>query len=185
VTDASPVVLVGGSRILTRRRDGHAWALDVLRAQITPAAVLVTGDARGPDAWAVEVAREVGASWRSYALDGFVYGPGGVCRDADERPVRWTTRTPPPPWSERLTDAEKRARKAWCLYRDRVMVEHCAKALRSGRRVTMVACIDLDSATQGTDYTAGVARSLGLEVARYQYPNTTPDADAPPYTGTA
>lgn len=156
------VLLVTGSRSLARRPEGAAWARGLLREAVEalPAgSVLVTGDADGPDRWAV------GAAWshepelwvRVYHLSGSLacfYHQGHV--------------TSVPGWFSwcaegAVPEPDSPEWRRWPLERDRAMVK--AVAAMQGDRLCL-ALIDAASRTRGTEYTARVAESAGIAVRR-------------------
>ena len=132
------------------------WALDLLRAEVLRAAVVVTGDARGPDSWALTVARTAERRWASYALDGLVRRGHGA-------PVPWTPDAPPERRDGRALWA------AWCLHRDRAVVRDAARAHAAGRSVRVLALVAPWSPTHGTEYTVARAQAAGLEVDVRRY----------------
>lgn len=142
------LVLVTGSRSLDGHADARAW-VDARLDALAPT-VVVTGDARGPDAWAAAWAKRHGARLASYGLGGRILGGDPAARwtkagppGAEGRPVEWA---------------------AWCLHRDRVMVQHVAR--RADRyAVTVAAARALWSPTNGTAFTIARARAAGLDVA--------------------
>ena len=66
------ILVVTGSRALADSGSAERWAFDLLHAAVAHADTLVTGDARGPDAWALTCARTAGRRWAVYGLDGRV-----------------------------------------------------------------------------------------------------------------
>lgn len=149
----SAVLLVTGSRVLADRPEAEAWARRILRGPIrgdTRPRVL-TGDARGPDAWAVEAA---GTRWTRFDKHGAIYC--GLLPDCREG--WWTfppTETPPRP----------RTRDEWrtrLLARDRAMVAYARLCADRGASVRVLALRAPWSETHGTDYTVQHARAAGL-----------------------
>lgn len=158
------LLLVTGSRALAERPEAEAWARRMLRGPIRGDANprVLTGDARGPDAWAVEAAR---VQWTRFAKDGGIYCGVGL-------PFRagwWTfppNEKPPTPrtrdeWRERL------------LARDRALVAYAARMAAAGTTVRVLALVAPWSRTQGTAYTARLAREAGLDVVMLTYPEVT------------
>lgn len=142
------LALVTGSRALAGNADARAWLR--ARLDVLAPAVVVTGDARGPDAWAAEWCSASRASAVVYRLDGRVVTPFGP-------PTLWTPEPPP------ARDAGRALWSAWCLHRDRVMVQHVAR--RADRyAVTVLALTSQASTTQGTAYTVARAKAAGLAV---------------------
>ena len=109
------ILVVTGSRALADLPSAERWALALLHEAVDLAGTVVTGDARGPDAWALTVARGTGRRWASYALDGLV-------RRGHGDPARWTVDAPPERRDGRALWA------AWCLHRDRAVVRDAARA---------------------------------------------------------
>jgi uncharacterized Ntn-hydrolase superfamily protein len=144
-------LVVTGSRALAEFASAERWALDALHDAVALAGTVVTGDARGPDSWALTVARTTGRRWASYTLDGRALRGHGV-------PVPWTPDAPPERRDGRALWA------AWCLHRDRAIVRDAARAHAAGRSVRVLALVAPWSATHGTAYTVARARSAGLEV---------------------
>lgn len=143
------LVLVTGSRDLAGNDAAHAWLIDRLDT-IAPS-VVVTGDARGPDAWAADWARENRAPLRCYDLAGWVTDAARVAQ------VAWTPAAPP------AHDAGRALWGAWCLHRDRVMAQHVAK--RAAKyAVTVIALTSRQSKTNGTAFTVARAKAAGLAV---------------------
>jgi len=147
------LVLVTGSRDLAGHTDAAAWVRSHLDA-LAPA-VVVTGDARGPDAWAAEWAREhdLTTVCRTYRLS------GAVCTADLMSPVGWWCGRSRPPHG----DDNRALWAAWCLHRDRVMVQHVAK--RAAKyAVTVLALTSRQSKTNGTAFTVARAKAAGLAV---------------------
>ena len=145
------LVLVTGPRVLELHAAPQAWLVAQLDA-LDPA-VVVTGDAEGPDRWAARwAAGRPGERLRRYDLSGMVTDVAGA------RLARWTTSSPP------ASDAGRALWGAWCLHRDRVMVR--SVAARLGRyRVTVVALGSVGlSRTHGTAYTVLRAQRADLSV---------------------
>lgn len=146
---APALVLVTGSRALVGNDAAHAWLIDSLDG-ILPR-VVVTGDATGPDRWAATWAKVAGADLFRYGLTTRITGAAMDTRGA------WTTDAPPRP------DAGRALWGAWCLHRDRVMVQHVAR--RADRyAVTVLALTSRASKTNGTAFTVGRAKAAGLAV---------------------
>ena len=145
------ILVVTGSRALADSGSAERWAFDLLHAAVAHADTLVTGDARGPDAWALTCARTAGRRWAVYGLDGRVVRGHAA-------PVAWTVDAPPERRDGRALWA------AWCLHRDRAIVRDAARAAARGRAVRVLALVAPWSETRGTEYTAARARAAGLEV---------------------
>jgi hypothetical protein len=158
VTPRRPLVLVTGSRALAGRDGAETWLVEHLGA-LAPC-VLVTGDARGPDAWAAQWGRDRQATiTRTYRLS------GAVCTADLNEPVGWWARRderPPMP------DDNRALWGAWCLHRDRRMVRHVARRA-ADYEVTVLALRSSTSATHGTEFTVGRARAAGLGVVEQMW----------------
>ena len=150
------ILVVTGSRALADLPSAERWALAALHEAVAVAGTVVTGDARGPDAWALTVARTAGRRWASYALDGLV-------RRGHGDPARWTVDAPPERRDGRALWA------AWCLHRDRAVVRDAARAHAAGRSVRVLALVAPWSPTHGTEYSVARARAAGLEVDVRRY----------------
>jgi hypothetical protein len=122
------ILVVTGSRVLADLPSAERWALDLLRAAVQHADTLVTGDAGGPDAWALSAARIAGRRWAVCGLDGRVMRGHGPA-------VRWTHEAPP------ARGAEREEWAAWCLRRDRAMVAAASRAHAEGRAVQVLALV--------------------------------------------
>ena len=154
------ILLVTGSRALADRDDSAAWAQRILRDAIrTPEPPRVyTGDARGPDAWALALA---GAEYTQWARDGAFY-----CGMTHPWMEGWWIAPPHPPATPRTRDEWRRR----LLARDRAMVAHAALCASRGDTVRVLALRAPWSETHGTDYTAQHARAAGLDVRVLTYP---------------
>lgn len=149
------ILLVTGSRAL----EGSAFA-DRARALLSCAlrglpgrSIVVTGDARGPDAWAAEfVTSEIVTSehlqlaLRVYALDGWVY---------DEHAARLRR------WSAGGANEP--------LDRNVVMVADVAWQRTKGVHVEAFGIEAVWSSTRGTAHTLGKARAAGLPITRITF----------------
>ncbi len=141
------ILLVTGARALAELPAAEEWA----RAQITEAAarivdggVLVTGDAAGPDAWALARAEGLGRQSARYALDGCIYTSRGI--------TVWGIR------------GNSHTSRTWPLERNRVMVHHVAHRAAQGRRVQVLALRAPWARTNGTAHTITRAAEAGLVV---------------------
>lgn len=145
------ILLVTGSRALVGSAH-EAQARAILSAMVfglPDGAVVVAGDASGPDEWAIRDAASglLALNFRIYSLDGGVY-------DGSAARVRR--------WDHGLED--KRGSKGWPLLRNRLMVRDCARERDRGATVTVLALEAEWSRTKGTAQTVGVARDCGLAV---------------------
>ena len=147
------LLLVTGSRALASFEPARRWLRDELATR--GPAVVVTGDAPGPDgvaAWWVGEQPWPAPELRAYCLDGHR-------RD-------WWSQANPPRWVEPARMAEEiglRGRRRWPLFRNTVMV-HDVEKVAHLFDVTVLALKADWSATQGTAHTAGLARRLRLPV---------------------
>lgn len=153
------VALVCGSRSLTERGPAaEAWARHTIECIADHAAVLLSGDAPGPDTWTREHVRRVA----SLRLRGRFYRLDGLVVDAWDTPLgRWerAERVPPPGHPDR---------RRWPLVRDRAMVRALAlRASRDGRRVAAYGLVDPlplpgRRKTHGTEYTLRAAKDARI-----------------------
>ena len=144
-SDRPALILVTGSRALAGHAEARAW----LRAELDARrpAVVVTGDARGPDRWAVQHVLG-GVPW-VYRLDGSTTDGFG------DRIGAWAGEPAP----MRGTPAHRR----WPLVRNAAMVAEVARTVGS-YDVTVLALRCADATTHGTEHTIGLARRAGLAV---------------------
>jgi hypothetical protein len=154
------ILLVTGSRALADADGivGRRAALAVRHAvaRLRPGVDYVAaGDARGPDAWALDEAASCGLTWLRYRLDGTVETSGD--------PVR--------PWSGRLTAEERAARLTprWPLVRNAAMVRSVARAVEVGYEARCLALVATWSGTAGTEHTARAAEAAGIHVERVRF----------------
>ena len=140
----SAVLLVTGSRALWDTQEAAGWAWGTIHAAVKSLprdGLVVAGDARGPDTWAMECARLTGRAERWYALDGRVRG-FGVPRGRE--------------WAQR--SKQTMAPRAWPLYRNECMVAEVAQSARDGVPVYVLALVAPWSTTAGTLHTARLAQ---------------------------
>jgi hypothetical protein len=148
-------LIVTGSRALADSPRAEEWARPVIEQaawELRIGGAVVTGDARGPDAWACECADQHRVPARVYSRNGTICDGGGL------RIGYWARIDPPAP------DAAKAEWAEWLLLRDRVMVAEVAGLLRARPRA-MARCLALVapwSSTRGTAYTARRARDAGI-----------------------
>jgi hypothetical protein len=122
---------------------------------------VVAGDARGPDAWAHEVAFACEVEGEKWSLD------GGVYRRTNwtwEHVTEWANDAPPP----------DKGGKWWPLRRNRAMVAGFAEYARESKAF-VVALVARWATTRGTQHTMRLAREHGLPVEVL----TCPDAYGP------
>jgi hypothetical protein len=149
--------LVSGSRSLADTPAGFDWCTGILRLHLTPGDILVTGYAKGPDRWSLEIAEEIGIPWYSYRPTGRIETGGRSwdwCKGHGKPP---TGLDPHWVWRE------------WFLLRDRVMVGHMEAHKNAGREVGILGFLDPKSETQGTEYTLQHAEKAGLSVNRFVF----------------
>lgn len=157
------VLLVTGSRSLTNNEYAYDAWLDLFRPLAVRAALVVAGDAIGPDRWALDRSANTGNDFEEWSLDGSVYS-------SRSSPVCWWSASKPRPPSRR-----------WPLARNTAMVRHVA-GLRGAietlapdnwtgpgyeTRLLCVGFVDPNSRTRGTDHTLRLARQAGIWCARY------------------
>lgn len=143
------ILLVTGSRAL-EGSDRVREAKTLLRATVESfgPTIVVAGDARGPDEWAIETAINGVAPLgvRIYGLDSYV-------KTADGRDIR------------RWTEDEKFSP----LDRNVAMVAEVAVQRDKGALVRVLALEALWSATRGTAHTIARAKEHGLEVTHVTF----------------
>lgn len=142
----SAVLLVTGSRALWDTQEAAGWAWGTIHAAVESLprdGLVVAGDARGPDTWAMECARLTGRAERWYALDGRVRG-FGVPRGRA--------------WSPRPREATSYTPRQWPLVRNEFMVADVANLARDGVPVYVLALHAPWSRTAGTLHTARLAQ---------------------------
>jgi len=142
------ILRVTGARALADEPAAEEWAREQIAtaaARIVDGGVLVTGDATGPDAWALARAEGLGRLTARYALDGCIYTGRGI--------IAWGSRT-----SEHTS-------RTWPLERNRVMVAHVAHRAAQGRRAQVLALRAPWARTNGTAHTVTRATEAGLLVA--------------------
>ena len=143
----SRILLVTGSRALEGSdRESEAKAILSAYIETTAPTVVVAGDARWPDDWAIEAAVLRRIDTRIYGLDGYV-------RTAAGRDVR------------RWTEDEKFSP----LDRNTAMVREVAAQRDKGALVRVLALEALWSATRGTAHTVARAKEFGLEVTHVTF----------------
>lgn len=152
------ILLVTGSRALAESSH-EAQARAILSAvvfSLSDGAVVVAGDASGPDAWATHDAGSglLALHQRIYSLDGWVY---------DESAARVRQ------WSSGHEAERESKPHAWPLLRNRLMVRACAAQRAKGAVVEVLALEALWSKSQGTAHTVGVARDCGLPVVHVRF----------------
>ncbi len=153
----SRILLVTGSRALVGSEfEADAKAIvSALVGSLPDGATVVTGDAGGPDEWALEAASSTLLSLRTrmWALDGWIYD------EHKARAVEWAEHIP----------AEKRSGPTWPLVRNAAMARSvAAKAL--GGAVARVLALEAEwSTTHGTAHTLGKARAAGLTITHITF----------------
>jgi hypothetical protein len=140
--------LVTGSRSLAEIPGAREWATEILHRELVVAddigPVLVTGDARGPDAWAIDVAKSIWMPYRQWCLDGWIRGAGESMQ-----------------WAKVVGRG-----RGWPLVRNETMVRAVAKRASGARGIAL---IDPGSKTDGTGHTARHARAHGIVVDEFRW----------------
>ena len=151
---ADQVVIVTGSRALADSPEATRWAREILVRELSEAATVIAGDARGPDEWAHEIALAGRAGWQvRWQLDGRVMAR--LLFEWQEE-SRWHNDPMP----------RRGDREGWrqiCLARNVAMIASCEG--RAGTRI--VGLIDAASKTRGTQHTLSIARSGGFNVTQF------------------
>jgi hypothetical protein len=153
------ILLVTGSRALCDTPEAEAWAKEELEDHIVglpTSSLLVTGDARGPDTWALRYADRHYVLWHKYALDGYVYWPGGRLRE-------WHSQWTLPKW-------ESDAWHKFPLVRNRAMVERVGQRPEEYDRSRCLALVAPWAKTRGTGFTAGLCRKASIPVTELMCP---------------
>ena len=160
------VLLVTGSRSLAQHPGAEAWARGLIRTSLAGVDLLIVGDAPGPDAFAVGIARIMEVPTSIY--DTRTVNAGWVVDADSNRQFHWTAARPP---------TGTRGWKPWLLSRNEAMVSDAAKMLQHGHDVRCLALLDGTKrdapgrrATRGTEHTAGLAAHAGLVVTRRTWP---------------
>lgn len=152
------ILLVTGSRALARNNRFETWSLDLLHGAIASSddvELVCTGDAYGPDEWALYVSDQANLPSIIYsAKTGEIIESGRANAAACER---WIT-------TERLHNVPFDRRP---LLRNAAMVYDLARA---AGKVRCVALIAPWSKTAGTQYTLKLAREWGIEVVEHHAP---------------
>jgi hypothetical protein len=141
------VLLVTGARELARTHARTAWGVAAVGDAITALrrdALVMTGDATGPDTWARSEAALAALERWVYALDGWIYANG-------EPRCHWTA----------VTGAGRSPRR-WPLYRNERMVAEAHGFAGRGDAVTVLALVAPWSRTRGTMHTVGLAHRAGI-----------------------
>jgi hypothetical protein len=143
-------LLVTGSRSLARIDGAREWCEGIVRTHGD--ATIVTGDANGPDAWALAIARLWSRTSERWQLNGLVHYGGHPVRG----PMRWCTH-------DEMRDARLRLGSRFPLYRNEAMVRSVA---HHHSDALVLAFIDPASRTRGTEHTCRLAEAAGLRVER-------------------
>lgn len=162
----SPVaLLVTGSRSLAKSRAAEAWAERILSSAVLELprdSVVIHGGANGPDSWAHTIALYRPDSQVTVAVyrpngSGMVVpvaAPGRIRRPMD---FRWNPGDPGP------------------LARNAHMVEVVLSDVSQwGYAPRVLALVDADSRTRGTDHTVRLARAAGIPVDRHEWRSILP-----------
>lgn len=144
------ILLVTGSRALegTAFADRARALLSCVLRGLPDRSIVVTGDARGPDAWASEftTSGHLALALRVYSLDGWVY---------DERLARLRQ------WHDGPASSP--------IARNVAMVNETAAQRSKGWDVEAIGFEARWSDTQGTARTLATARGAGLEITRITF----------------
>lgn len=142
---------------LVRDRVKTILSYYVLHSYIT---VVVAGDARGPDTWAMEFTKALfpHVEKRRWKLDGYIDSYDD-CNEVY--------------WAKLVKNRELLKGKAWPLTRDRLMIESVAKKYPGEARV--VGFTNKLSSTRGTEFTLEQAEKNGIMCNEWTY--------APEYEG--
>ncbi len=161
------ILVVTGSRALCATAAAESWArgeiCDALcdLAMRGLATVVVTGDAPGPDVWAIHEAASCALRWIRYGLDGWrTEGEGFVKRE----PVAWCT-------AEEVPKRGTRAYSRWPLTRNRVMVAAVKRAVAAGEYTASALALAAPWArTHGTQHTIGLLTRAKIAAATHVCP---------------
>jgi hypothetical protein len=150
-------ILVTGSRSLAVSGDMEAWATGIILKSIVFAqawadAVIITGDARGPDEWAIREAERLGIEWHKFTLH-----QGQI----------WHSNRLPTPWDADHEPNRSRWGRMYPLFRNEVMVSTFQRG--DWDAMEAIALIDPNSATRGTDHTVRLLRERKIPVACHRY----------------
>jgi hypothetical protein len=145
------VIICTGSRTLADDPRAVAWARGILARELASATLVVAGDARGPDAWAHEIAQGMVApiTCERWCASGRI----------DIRTE--TTWGKFDCWDDASTTRDPKRRP---LARNAAMIAS-HDPFRTHATVRLVALIDPASRTQGTQHTVTLARAAGINVA--------------------
>lgn len=143
-------ILVTGSRSLATIPGTRDWCEKILGEAIESGTTIVTGDAEGPDAWAIAVAARYAVPWRRWQLNGLIHGSNGDV-------VRWCTH-------EEMRARRDALGRRFPLWRDESMVTSVA---HRDPYALVFAFIDPASRTHGAEYTAKYAERSELYVTRW------------------
>lgn len=156
------IILVTGVRDLADRPEAAEWARAILRSAIlvNPSPVVLTGDRRGPEDWACEIAdpRKV----VRYLRDGAVMVGGSRSG--------WWIKPPHPPPTPHPGEGWKLRMDA----RDRALVTLASSRRDNGPSVRVIALRASWSRSADTDCTVRHARAAGLDVTLLTYSQVTP-----------
>ena len=163
-----PYLLVTGSRALADRDDSATWArarIEEALAAMPRSTRVLTGDARGPDAWAIRARHP----WTAFTGTGSITVGASVPEDwpgvAHGDHEGWWTGAERPPVPQGRDEWRRRL-----LARDRALVAFAALCASRGELVRVLALRAPWAETHGTDYTATRAREAGLPVTLLTYP---------------
>lgn len=134
------ILMVSGSRTLCAHAESRARVVAAMQPHLVGVTLVIAGDAKGPDRWALDEAYRLGIDWERWA-----FAPPTV-----DGTLRATLR-----WTEQ--------RRVSPLDRNRAMVLDVAKRFPNA---LVLGFVDPASSTHGTDHTLTIARSARLRVVR-------------------
>jgi len=150
------ILIVTGSRLLSRRARGKDWAVPLIRSAMEWASTVVSGDAEGPDTWTRELCLQLG-------LDGFFYALDGTIRGTDWAVLgRWADEDEIPSWNAP-------ERSSWPKIRNLVMVRAAKARGLGGREVRGLGLVDCLSPTGGTIQTIRSIRAAHIPVRTEEF----------------
>lgn len=159
------VLLITGARSLADSPDAERWARALITEALAGCDLLIVGDARGPDEWAVDIATSAHVRAQEYVS-------------------RWHRAG----WIQRWIDGAPMGFERWAaagssthpLRRNAAMVADCKRLAAEGHDVRVLALLDgrkpavaqpgEKRPTRGTEHTVGLAERAGLTVRREVWP---------------
>ena len=153
------ITIVSGSRSLSTISGADVWAKKHIRQYLSVlGTTLVTGAAKGPDSWSLEIAGDLGIPWYSYLPSGVIESSSG------DNTRRWDHGHGDPPSS-----SASGAWRARFRLRDQIMVGHVGQFLTRGHEAMIVGVVDPNSKSTGTTNTLRMASGSGICVIRHLY----------------